>query len=80
VATVKTVLRPTHQTTVALDAALLRREVELKSSPLSGDMTTTQLTRLCTPIRYNAGPLFASVAVETRCDWAHDEVLCHRSR
>ena len=34
VATVKTVLRPTHQTTVALDAALLRREVELQSSPL----------------------------------------------
>jgi hypothetical protein len=33
-ATVKTVLRPTHQTTVALDAALPRREVELQSSPL----------------------------------------------
>jgi hypothetical protein len=33
VKTVKTVLRPTHQTTVALDAALLRREVELQGSP-----------------------------------------------
>jgi len=57
VATVKTVLRPTHQTTVALDAALLRREVELQSSPLSGDMITPQLTRLCTRIRDTRGAL-----------------------
>jgi hypothetical protein len=28
----------------------------------------------------HAGALFASVAVETRCNWAHDKALCHRSR
>jgi predicted ATPase len=34
VATVKTALRPIHQRAVALDAALLRREVERRGSPL----------------------------------------------
>jgi hypothetical protein len=28
----------------------------------------------------HAGALFASVAVETQGDSAHDEALCHRSR
>ena len=45
----------------------------------SGDVITTQLTGLYARIPLQAG-FFASVAVETQGDWAHDEALCHRSR
>jgi hypothetical protein len=76
VATVKTVLRPTHQTTGRARHSTAAARGRARYAP-SGDVITT---RLCTRIRYTRGPLFASVAVETRCDSAHDEVLCHRSR
>jgi hypothetical protein len=56
-----------------------KQQITLKRFAPSGDMVTTQLTRLCTRVRYTRG-LFALVAVETQGDSAHDEVLCHRLR
>jgi hypothetical protein len=58
----------------------LRREVELQSSPLPATESPLNSPRPYARIRTTRGPLRFLVAVETRCDSAHDEVLCHRSR